>query len=155
MNIIRNPPEVEVKMLLASVQLPTIDITPEHMDHFFGAWASSSLEGVVGVELHGSVALLRSLAVATSKRGSGLGSELLAQAELYATGNGVRSMFLLTTTTESYFKRRGYSPLSREAVPEPIQKTAEFSNICPASSILMVKHMPASSALHATGFAGA
>lgn len=146
MNITHKPPEVEVKELLASAQLPTIDITPEHLEHFFGAWADSSLEGVVGVELFGSVALLRSLAVAASKRGFGLGAKLLARAEQYAAEKGVRSMFLLTTTAGSYFEKRGYSLLLREAAPEAIQKTAEFASICPASSAFMVKHMRAYSA---------
>lgn len=141
MNIAHKPPEVEVKKLLASAQLPTIDITPEHLEHFFGAWTGSSLEGVVGVELLGSVALVRSLVVVASKRGSGLGTELLARAEQYAMEKGVRSMFLLTTTAESYFKKRGYSPLPRESAPEVIQKTAEFTNICPASAAFMVKRI--------------
>ena len=150
MNITRKPPEVDAKKLLAAVQLPTIDITPEHLEHFFGAWADSSLEGVVGVELFGSVALLRSLAVVASKRGSGLGTELLARAEQYATEKGVCSMFLLTTTAEPYFKKRGYSPILREEAPEAIQKTAEFTSICPASSAFMVKHMPANNHIHST-----
>lgn len=143
MKISHKPPEVEVKKLLASAQLPTIDITPEHLEHFFGAWAGSSLEGVVGVELLGSAALIRSLVVVTSKRGSGLGTELLARAEQYAMEKGVRSMFLLTTTAAPYFKKRGYAPLLRESAPEAIQKTAEFTNLCPASAAFMVKHMPA------------
>ena len=155
MNITRNPPEVDVKKLLASAQLPIVDITPEHMAHFFGAWDGSNLEGVVGVEHLGSVALLRSLAVVASKRGSGLGSELLSRAEQYATANGVHSMFLLTTTAESYFKKRGYSQFLREAAPEAIRNTTEFTSICPASSVLMVKHMPANSALNLTRGAGA
>lgn len=150
MNITRKPPEVDVKKLLESVQLPTIDITSEHMEHFFAAWAGSNLEGVVGVELHGSVALLRSLAVVPSKRSSGLGSELLARVEQYAVEKGVRSLFLLTTTAESYFKKRGYSRLLRETAPEVIQKTAEFTSICPASSVFMVKHMPTNPTLQPT-----
>lgn len=143
MNITRKPPEIDVKTLLVSAQLPTIDITPEHMEHFFGAWAGLSLVGVVGVELLGSVALLRSLAIVTAKRCSGLGAELLAQVEQYATEKGVRSLFLLTTTAESYFKKRGYAPLLREAAPEAIRNTTEFTSICPANSVLMVKHIPA------------
>ena len=150
MNIVREPSESAVKKLLASVQLPTADITPKHMEHFFGAWVGSSLEGVVGMEPLGSVALLRSLAVVASKRCSGLGSGLLAQIEQYATEQGVRSIFLLTTTAESYFKKHGYSSVLREAAPETIQSTTEFTSICPASSILMVKHMPANSALQPT-----
>ena len=139
MTITRKPPEVDVKELLASAQLPTVDITPEHMEHFFGAWADSSLEGVVGVELLGSIALLRSLAVVRSKRGSGLGAALLARAEKYATEKGVSSIYLLTSTAEPYFRKHGYSLLLREAAPGAIQKTAEFTSICPADSAFMVK----------------
>lgn len=142
MNITRKPSEVSVKELLASAQLPTADITPDHMKHFFGAWSDSALEGVVGIEPYGAVALLRSLAVAVPKRSFGLGSKLLAQAEQYATERGIHSMFLLTTTAESYFEERGYSVISHEMAPEAIRNTAEFANICPASSVLMVKYMP-------------
>jgi amino-acid N-acetyltransferase len=147
MDIHRKPPEENVKKLLADARLPTVDISPGHMDHFFGAWATSTLEGIVGVELFGSIALLRSLAVIESKRNSGLGTELLARAEQYATANGVQSMFLLTTTAEPYFKKRGYSRLLREAAPVAIQNTSEFTSLCPASSVLMVKQMRANSGL--------
>jgi amino-acid N-acetyltransferase len=150
MNLIRKPPEAEVRKLLASAWLPTVDIGPAHLEHFFGAWVDSSLEGVVGLELFGPVALLRSLAVAASRRGSGLGTELLARAERYASENGVGSIFLLTTTAERYFRKHGYAPLAREAAPEAIQKTAQFTEICPATSVFMVKQMPADPALGPT-----
>lgn len=146
MNITPKPPEVAVKELLASALLPTADITPDHMENFFGAWSGSALEGVVGIEPYGTVALLRSLAVAAPRRDSGVGSRLLAQAEQYATEKGVHSMFLLTTTAESYFGKRGYSITSRDAIPEAIRNTKEFASICPGSAVLMVKHMPANSA---------
>lgn len=147
MNITRKPTEHAVRELLTSAQLPTVDITPKHLEHFFGAWSDSRLEGVVGVELFGSVALLRSLAVLVSQRGSGLGTELLTLAEQYAMENEVHSMFLLTTTAEPYFKRRGYAPFSRAAAPEAIQNTTEFTSICPASSTLMFKLLQVNSAL--------
>lgn len=76
MNIIRKPSEIAVKELLAFALLPTADLTPAHMEHFFGAWAGSTLEGVVGLELYGNVALLRSLAVTGSRRGAGVGCKL-------------------------------------------------------------------------------
>jgi len=155
MHISRKPPEVAVKELLASALLPTADITPDHLENFFGAWSESTLDGVVGIEAYGTVALLRSLAVAASRRGSGVGSSLLAQAEQYATESGIRSMFLLTTTAESYFGKRGYAVTSREAVPEVIRNTKEFASICPGSAVLMVKHMPANSTLNLTRGAGA
>lgn len=146
MHITLRPPEIAVKELLASAHLPTADITPDHMENFFGAWSGSTLEGVVGIEPYGTVGLLRSLAVVAAGRGAGVGSRLLAQAEQYATEKGIRSMFLLTTTAESYFGKRGYSTTSREAVPEAIRNTKEFASICPDSAVLMVKHMPANTA---------
>jgi len=141
MKITHNPSLLAVKELLNSARLPTADITTEHMEHFLGAWSDSTLEGVVGVERYGTVALLRSLAVAASKQGSGLGSRLLSQAEQYAAERGVRSLFLLTTTAAPYFDKRGYACISRTAVSEAIRNTAEFTSLCPASSVLMVKHM--------------
>jgi len=150
MNIAPRPPEVPVKELLASAQLPTSDITPDHIANFFGAWSGSTLVGVVGIEPHGSVALLRSLAVAASKRGAGLGSRLLEQAEQYAAEGGIHSVFLLTTTAESFFTKRGYSKISREAAPEAIRNTKEFAGICPSSSVLMVKQLPANTSLNLT-----
>lgn len=142
MILARKPPEAAVKELLTAAQLPTADLTPAHMEHFFGAWEGSRLEGVVGVELLGAIALLRSLAVVAAKRGSGLGSELLVQIEHYAMEQGACALFLLTTTAESFFRLRGYAQIGRESAPEPIQRTAEFSNLCPANSVLMVKSLP-------------
>lgn len=141
MNITRRPSEVAVKELIARALLPTADITPNHMENFFGAWSGSTLEGVVGVELYGTVALLRSLAVAVPRRGTGLGTRLLSRAEQYAREKGTHSVFLLTTTAEAYFGRRGYSPIARDAVPEAIQNTREFGSLCPSSAVLMVKHI--------------
>jgi len=140
-NIARRPPENAVKEILISAQLPTGDITPNHMENFFGVWSGTTLEGVVGVEIYGTVALLRSLAVVALKRGCGLGSRLLARAEQHAVEKGVRTVFLLTNTAQAYFSRRGYSVISRESAPEAIRNTAEFASLCPASSMLMVKHL--------------
>ena len=72
------PSEAGVKRLLKASLLDSSDLTPEHLRHFFGLGPEAELEGVVGLELFGAVALLRSLAVVSSRRGAGLGSKLLA-----------------------------------------------------------------------------
>ena len=140
-NIARKPPETAVKELLASAQLPVADITPAHLEHFFGAWAGAALEGIVGMELLGSVALLRSLTVATPRRRSGLGAALLAHAERHAMERGVRSLFLLTTTAERYFARHGYATIPRDTAPVALRNTTEFATLCPVSAVLMVKQL--------------
>jgi amino-acid N-acetyltransferase len=141
MNIFTHPDEAAVIKLLSDSGLPIEDITALHLQHFFGCGSGGDLEGLVGLELYVEAALLRSLAVAPSRRGAGLGSALVAHAERHARGQGVDSLYLLTTTAESFFERRGYSRLAREEAPAAIKRTREFSGICPVSSAFMVKRL--------------
>jgi amino-acid N-acetyltransferase len=141
MGIFSHPSESEVKRLLAESGLPTSDISERHLPHFFGCGSKTGLMGVIGLELYGDVALLRSLAVAPRRRGSGLGSRLVAHAERLAQAEGVKSLYLLTTTAEAFFQRRGYTRVPRDEAPVAIQNTREFSGICPVSSVVMVKHL--------------
>jgi amino-acid N-acetyltransferase len=135
------PSEAAVKRLLKASQLNSSDLTPEHLRHFFGLGAKEEPEGIVGLELFNTVALLRSLAVDSSRRGVGLGSKLIAHAEDYARNLGIKSLYLLTNTAESFFKHRGYCLAGRDDAPSAIRETKEFSEICPLSSAFMVKHL--------------
>ena len=141
MNIFSKPKLSAVKQLLSESSLPIEDITAQHLQHFFGCGSGLELEGLVGLELYGEVALLRSLAVVSSRRGSGVGSGLAAHAERHARDQGVQSLYLLTTTAEAFFMRRGYARIPRDAAPTAIKSTKEFSGICPASSTFMVKQL--------------
>jgi amino-acid N-acetyltransferase len=141
MDIFTNPDESAVKQLLSESGLPVADITAQHLQHFFGCGSGQELEGLVGLELYGEVALLRSLAVAAAHRSAGLGSRLVAHAERYAQDHGVKSLYLLTTTAESFFLRRGYIKIPREEAPAAIMSTKEFAGICPLSSAFMVKQL--------------
>jgi len=128
-------------MLLDRAGLPTADLTDEHMRNFFYAGEAQAPIGVVGFELYAPDALLRSLVVAPAGRSFGVGTVLVYQVEVEAQAQGVRSMFLLTTTAEGFFRKLGYERLPREAAPAAIGSTSEFSNLCPASSAFMVKHL--------------
>jgi amino-acid N-acetyltransferase len=141
MEIFANPNESSVKKLLSASELPTADITARHLTHFFGCGSDTELVGVVGLEVYGDAGLLRSLAVAAAHRGAGWGSRLAAHAERHAQDEGVKSIYLLTTTAEAFFLRRGYTRNPREEAPAAIKATQEFSGICPASSVVMVKHL--------------
>jgi amino-acid N-acetyltransferase len=141
MNIFANPNESSVKRLLSESSLPIADITVQHLWHFFGYGSGSELDGLVGIELYGDVALLRSLAVAAGRRGAGLGSRLVEHAERYARDRGANSLYLLTTTAEAFFLRRGYGRIPREDAPPAIMGTQEFAGICPVSSAFMVKKL--------------
>jgi amino-acid N-acetyltransferase len=66
---------------------------------------------------------------------------LVSQAEAHARQQHARSIYLLTTSAEGFFKRRGYLPASRETAPAEIKATREFSDICPASSAFLTKSL--------------
>jgi amino-acid N-acetyltransferase len=125
--------------LLEAAQLPTADLTHEHCEHFFFAGPSAAPSGLVGLELFGNVALLRSLVVSPAARASGMGSALLRHAEGHAHSTGVKTLYLLTTTAEEFFKRHGYTRATRDSAPSVIATTREFAGICPASSAFMSK----------------
>ena len=123
--------------LLDEARLPTEDLTPAHCENFFFSGPASSPSGLVGLEIFGDVALLRSLVVAPQRRGAGEGAALLRHAEQCARARGVRELYLLTTTAESFFARHGYRRAERTSAPPAIRATREFSGICPASSAFM------------------
>jgi amino-acid N-acetyltransferase len=91
--------------LLESQGLPTSDITDAHLEAFFYAGDDRSPTGLVGLEIFGSSALLRSLVVAEAARSQGMGSALTLHAEQFAASQNIRSIYLLTTTAESFFSR--------------------------------------------------
>lgn len=111
------------------------------MEHFFYAGPATAPDGLVGLEFCGEHALLRSLVVAPSSRSSGLGGALVRHAESHARAQGARSLFLLTTTAEAFFRSHGYSTAARDTAPFAIRNTREFADMCPVSSALMVKQL--------------
>jgi len=132
----------QAQQLLAACHLPTEDLlAPVTSLHLFGCQVDGRLAGLVGVEMHGPDALLRSLAVADFARGKALGDALLVYAEQFAVAHGVQAVYLLTTTAEGFFAQRGYSLVEREAAPAAIAATQQFSGLCPATAAFMLKRL--------------
>jgi amino-acid N-acetyltransferase len=141
LSISRGPTLEAAVALLESASLPTQDLTERHCEGFFFAGSAAVPTGLVGLEICGDVALLRSLVVTPESRRGGAGSALVAHAESHARGQGVRAIYLLTTTAERFFERRGYARVAREAAPPAIRATREFAGICPASSAFMTRKL--------------
>jgi amino-acid N-acetyltransferase len=135
------PPHLSVVALLEAQGLPASDLTEAHLEHFFFTGSDGAPSALVGLEIHGEAALLRSLVVSAAARTQGLGSALVLHAEAYAAAHQVRALYLLTTTAESYFEHRGYRRLDRSQAPPSIQSTREFASLCPSSSALMIKRL--------------
>ena len=118
-----------VVALLSAARLPTEDLTDGHCENFFFSGSSETPGGLVGLELYGAVALLRSLVVSEEQRGTGAGSRLLSHAEQHARSRGVRHLYLLTTTAEGFFFKRGFICEDRQAAPSAIRATREFADL--------------------------
>ena len=139
LQIARRPAFPAAIRLLQEASLPTEDLSESHLEHFYFAGPATQPTGLVGLEVFGEVALLRSLVVAPARRGLGDARQLVDYAERQARARGVNAIYLLTTTAEPFFMRRGYTRADREAAPAAIRATREFAGICPASSAFMTK----------------
>jgi amino-acid N-acetyltransferase len=135
--------EKQIKQLLAASGLEHRDIDPSQLQHFLIANNESALTlcGVIGLELKGSVGLLRSLAVADEYRRQGLASQLVAKIENYARSQKVDTLYLLTLTAEDFFSAKGYHKIVRESAPSALQRTTEFRSLCPQTAVCMKKHL--------------
>jgi amino-acid N-acetyltransferase len=123
--------------LLKENNLPINDITDTV--HLFAAYDDEELIGTAGIELFEEVGLLRSVCVSANKRNTGAGNLLVQYIENYAANNGVKELYLLTTTAENYFAKKEFKKIERPAVPEKIKTTLEFSSLCPSEAVVMYK----------------
>ena len=139
-SIQRVPLNPSAESLLAANGLPSSDLRGSAVT-LFGHAPENELLGIIGLEIYGPAALLRSLAVHDTRRGTGLGASLVAHAEQFAAQQGVSTLYLLTTTAAHFFERRGYSHIARDTAPASIAATSQFSGLCPSSSAFMRKSL--------------
>jgi amino-acid N-acetyltransferase len=126
--------------LLADAGLPTEGV-PASLDGFVVAEAvDGSVVGAAGIEAYGDKGLLRSVVVAPSLRGTGLGQDLTEHVMAEAGERGIADLYLLTTTAERFFPRFGFYPVTRDAVPDAVQASVEFQGACPSTAVIM--HCP-------------
>jgi len=126
--------------LLERSGLPRAGVA-DNFSQFLVAEAGGRLVGVVGLELYGQSALLRSAAVEESWRGSGVGRVLVERALDLARERGIDDVYLLTTSAEHYFPKFGFVCVRRDDVAPGVIASEEFQTACPASATVMRKHV--------------
>jgi amino-acid N-acetyltransferase len=125
--------------LLEAAGLPVADVSVEKLA--FVAEKHDIFQGVIGLESYGAVALLRSLAVLSNARGSGIGPALVTALEVSCRADGVKELWLLTIDADRYFAKLGYEARDRSDAPDAIRGTQEFSGLCPGDAVLMSKKL--------------
>lgn len=128
----------EIKSLLQSQNLPAEDL-PHVLTDFYAAVDEGNLIGLIGMERYSHYGLLRSMVVHPDHRNKGIAEALVTQLEQGAKSTGITEMFLLTETADKYFSKKGYTIITRDAVPAELKSSSEFSHVCPVSAIVMKK----------------
>lgn len=138
---LRRPTMRECYALLVPAGLPVEDLEEECLEHFLGLELAGQVVAVGGVEVHGSVGLLRSFVTDPQQRGLGMASILLESLELHAHGIGVNGLYLLTETAGMFFRAKGYANCRREEAPPAIRMTEQFRSLCPDDADFLSKQL--------------
>ncbi len=101
------------------------------------AVAAGDVLGCAAAEVHGRVALLRSVAVAPGLADRGIGGALVAAVLGEARRRDLRSIHLLTTTAPDWFTRFGFAREPIGQAPGALAASAELQGACPASAVFM------------------
>lgn len=125
-----------IKALLLASNLPT-DGVEEHWRTFIVARDGERMVACGGAEAYQFVALIRSVAVEPEYRSHGIGRRIVRQLLDRLASRGLREFYLLTTTAEEYFRKRGFKTIDRDEVHPQLLSSREFQGACPDSAVCM------------------
>jgi amino-acid N-acetyltransferase len=127
-----------IRVLLETRELP-VDGAEAHVGDFLVATSGPTgpIIGVAGLERHAGVGLVRSVAVVDDAASRGLGTALVRALLDRARREGMRELYLLTTTAADWFPRFGFKTVRREDLPRALGESAELRGACPGTAIAM------------------
>ena len=124
------------RSLLKASDLPADDLDFKK-DLLVGYYEGDALMGTGGLEIYGPYALLRSLSVKLGIRGKAVGTTITEYLLQEAKKKNLKGIYLLTETAHGFFLKKGFKDVARNAVPEEVKRSAEFSKLCPESAAVM------------------
>lgn len=125
-----------IKSVLVANDLPT-DGVDEHWKTFLVAREGDAVIACGGAEAYQFAALIRSVAVLPEHRSQGLGRKIVRQLLDRLASRGLREFYLLTTTAEEYFRKRGFKTIDRDEVHPQLLSSREFQGACPDTAVCM------------------
>jgi amino-acid N-acetyltransferase len=126
----------EILALLDDCGLPREGLA-DHLATTLVARDGIDIVGCSALELYQEYALLRSVAVKETRRRHELGSHLTRAALDLARDHQVTTLYLLTETASTFFPKLGFKPIPRSEVPQKLQRSVEFTTLCPQTAIVM------------------
>lgn len=132
---------------LREAELPHQDLGGKSK-RFFCASVAGEIIGYVGLEISGPEALLRSAVIFIRARRQGLGRAMIERLLALAGEYGIERVWLLTTSAPGFFAKLGFDDVERATVPPAIAASEEFTDLCPATAVCMVRALPATALAH-------
>lgn len=124
------------RTLLKRSELPADDLDYKR-DLLVGYYEGDELVGTGALEIYEPYALLRSLSVKMGIRGKAVGTTITEYLLAEARAKNLTAIYLLTETANGFFRKKGFSDVRREDVPEQVKRSTEFSTSCPPSAAVM------------------
>jgi len=125
-----------IRELLTANKLPVEDLDRSSIV-LYTAKQDKELAAVIGLETIGNSGLLRSMATAKQWRNKGLASSLVQTVLQSARSKGFKTLYLLTETAELFFRKTGFTVISRDEAPAELKQSPEFTHLCPSSATVM------------------
>jgi len=125
-----------IKELLTQNKLTTEGVD-DHWRTFVIARSGETIIACGGAEAYQFAALIRSIAVDDAWRGRGIGRRLVRQLLDRLASRGLREFYLLTTTGEAYFRKRGFKTIDRDEVHPQLLASHELQGACPSDAVCM------------------
>jgi amino-acid N-acetyltransferase len=125
-----------IRQFLIDNKLPVSGID-DHWKTFIVARDGEAIVGCGGSEAYKFAALIRSVAVADSHRSRGIGRSIVRQLLDRLASRGIREFYLLTTTAQPYFAKRGFKPIDRDEIHPQLLASTELQGACPESAVCM------------------
>jgi amino-acid N-acetyltransferase len=130
-----------IRALLRSNGLPTEDLDAGGAQAHWVWRDAAGVVATVGLDVVGTVAVLRSLVTDAAFRGQHLATALCDAAEDEARFRGVTAVYLLTESAADLFERRGYRAVDRATVPNDVGRHRQFASGCCQCARTMVKSL--------------
>ena len=124
-----------IEKLLIDSELIPVELAA-NLDRFLVA-AKNEIFGVIGGEYADEAVLIRSVAVRSTIRNSGIASALLQKALVQAKSAGCKVAFLFTQTAAEYFANRGFQIIPHTEVPPALLNSPSVTSCCRASAVAM------------------
>jgi amino-acid N-acetyltransferase len=125
------------RSLLKASSLPADDLNYKR-DLLVGYYEGDALVGTGGLEIHGDHALLRSLSVKMGIRGKSVGTTITEFLIEEAKKKKLKGVYLLTERAKGFFEKKGFQEIGRDAVPDEVKASSEFSVVCAVTATVMV-----------------